>query len=157
MTDLDIFEVFNLPRRAEAPEHLAVMQQYYEVTINIKQDKMTLLEHINVYKNVWAHLKNIYNIKEDLYFIEYCKSGQPHLHGYVRISYPINAMQIDDEHFLRDISKTVFKLLPKKYWKQHVNAKYFPSMAKLISPALCLNMKNYLSTNWVDYIKKNAV
>lgn len=141
-----------------ASEHLAdtTVEYTYEITLNIKQEKLTLLEHITAYKNVWAHLISCYKPLGNLYFIEYCKSGQAHLHGYLTIAYPSNSLFISDEHFLRDLSRQVFLLLPKKYWRQHVGSRYLSNYRKLVSPALCLNMKNYLSTNWLNYIEKNA-
>lgn len=144
-----------------APEHLAVnTEDYvvtYELTINFPRKKLSILEHIECYKSIWAHLKKIYNTEDALYFIEYCKSGDAHLHGYLRIKYPINAYSISDEHFLKDVAKQIYLMLPKVYWKQYTKNLVFNEYYRRVkAPAVCINMKNYLSTNWVNYIKKNA-
>jgi len=130
--------------------------QLYEITINFPSKQSTAI-HVQAYKMIWQELIKKYIITKDLYYIEYCKSGQPHLHGYLEIEYPINALKIDDELMIRDISVNIFKMLPKTLWKQYKNkAKYNQYFRQLKCPALCINMKNLLSSNWTEYIQKNA-
>lgn len=165
--DLDIYDVFDLPKpitvetsdftsRVSLALAKEVFQYVYEITINYPIDQMSMAQHIQSYKYIWEELKKVYKVTRDSYFIEYCKSGQAHLHGYIEIEYPANAFKYEDEHFLKDVAKTIFKKLPKKYYKQFHNAKIIPYYRQLKTPALLLNLKNILETNWVNYIKKNA-
>lgn len=161
MSELDILDsVFNLNterRRDVAPEHLADTIDYtYEITINIPSLKMSLQEHLDVYKAVWDYLLTKYKPINDLYFVERCKSEQPHIHGYITVRYPINIVYYDDCHMLRDVAQTIFKILPKKYYKQYSKCKIFPHFRMLDTPAVRLNLKTILESNWTKYIEKNA-
>ena len=58
-------------------EHLAeTTVETLEITINFPQSGMTLLEHIQVYKDLWQELKAEFKPIKDLYFIEYCKTDK---------------------------------------------------------------------------------
>lgn len=157
-----IDEIYATTAQGLAPEHLADYTEgltyTYEITVNIPQKRMTLLQHIEVYKNIWAHLVKLYNTNDHLYFVEYCKSGNAHIHGYLRVTYPENALSIDDEHFVKDIAKQIYLNLPKTYYKQFTQKHvYFPYYRLFKAAAVCINMKNYLHTNWTKYIEKNAL
>lgn len=160
----DIFEIFGLTAKPKAElnnEHLAeTTVETLEITINFPQSGMTLLEHIQVYKDLWQELKTEFKPIKDLYFIEYCKTGQAHIHGYLQVNVHANTYslcQFDDSLLLKMFVKPIFKNLPKKYWIQYTKKHTIDNyLRRFKSPAVCLNLKNYLSTNWVDYISKNA-
>jgi len=130
--------------------------QVYEITLNVNEN-IDLPSHITLYKTVWAQVLKAYKCVKNLYYIEYCKSGQPHLHGYIEIEYHVNSLKYDDEHFIRDLARTIFLSLPKRLWKQFKNKFVINNhLRRGKSAALCLNMKNFIHTNWDRYIKKNA-
>lgn len=159
----DFEEIFNVdlklkPKEAEglAPEHLAeTMVQVYEITVNIPQGKLSTIQHIDIYKNVWLHLTNTYNPSRNIYFIEYCKTGQAHIHGYLEIHFPPQVVVYDDSLLLRMVAKEIFMILPKTYYKQYAKADINPHYRRLKTPAVCLNLKNILSSNWEEYIEKS--
>lgn len=130
----------------------------YEITINYPAPELYLLEHIQTYKDLWAQIKSEYDSYNDYYVIEYCKTGQPHLHGYMSMDYNIKTMAFEDELFLEALFKSILKKLPKKLFKMNMNKRiYNPGFRRLKSPAICLNMKNLLSHNWENYIEKTRV
>lgn len=129
----------------------------YEITLNINEPTLSLVQIIDVYKTVWAHLTNIYKTTREMYYIEYCKSGNPHLHGYIEVEYPINIMMVDDRYMIEDVAINTIKKLPRKYYKQYLNKrKFYPHYRLLKMPCLCINLKNFLSDGWINYIQKNA-
>lgn len=140
-----------------ASEDLAEPLEYtYEITVNFPQKKLTTFEHIECYKDIWQNLMFDYKVSRSEMHIEYCKSGQAHLHGYVTIAYHPNAIKYDDEHFLKDLAKFFYKLLPKVYYKQFALMSYDAHLRRLKAPAVCINMKNCIHLNWETYINKNA-
>lgn len=148
-----------------ADEHLAVVQtnnheklyQVVEITLNIRQDKMSLLQHISAYKELWRIFKDEYKGRDDKYYIEYCKSGQPHLHGYMTIELHQNVFFYSTTELLKMLAKTFYLNLPRKYYKQLANAKINEVWKMFKAPAVTLNLKNFLYKNWEEYIEKNAV
>lgn len=161
-----ISEYFAGSRRTEASEALAVSTldsdnsytQVFEITVNLNEN-LPILEYINVYKELWEHLLEQYKVVDrQLYFIEYCKSGKPHLHGYMEVRYHIETLfALSDQTMLRNFARTIYLKLPTKYWKQFKNKlKYNSAYRKLKAPAICLSLNNIVSTNWENYIKKNA-
>lgn len=156
----EIFGINSGAAQALAAEHLADTTDYfsntYEITINIKQDKMSKLEHLQVYKDIWAHLLKQYNVVNHSYHVEKCESQQFHIHGYMTVKHHINSYCYEDSFFLRAFAKQIFLILPRKYWKQYINAKYDGALRRLKCPAVCLNLKNVISQNWTNYIEKNA-
>lgn len=157
MEEYDIYDVFDIKARDEHPAQLgSFFNCNVELTINIKQDKMTMIEHIDVYKELFENLKAEYNATAGAYEIEYCKSGQLHIHGWMDINLHINVYQYDTSEILRMIAKSIFIKLPKKYYKQYAKADVNETIKRFKSPAVVLNLKNLLSRQWVEYIEKNA-
>lgn len=165
-----VLDVFDLPAEptAEAqglaPEHLAVpyenLDNYYtnvyEITINIPMEGLSVVEQKTVYELVWKHLLSLHKIKAEQYFIEYCKSGQMHIHGYVEMYHHANTSTLDDQYFMEMIARDIFLKLPKKYWKQQKKAVIHPFFRMYKTPAVCINIKDILSSNWLKYITKTG-
>lgn len=158
-----IDEEYRRERRAPAPEHLAdiieddKIKRVYEVTVNFPQKDMLLLQHVECYKSLWDDIIKHYKPVSQLYTIEYCKSGQAHLHGLLEIVYPIQIIKYDDKHLLDDLMKFIYLRLPKNLWRQYMHrVSYDASIARMKTPAVCLNIKNVICKNWIDYMKKNA-
>lgn len=133
-------------------------KQIMEITINVPQGNMSLVEHTRMYNELWNHIKTSWKSTKDLYFVEYCKSGQAHIHGFVEFELHQNTPLDSDEALLREFNKGILKKLPLKLYKlnikkQHINV-YFRSLK---CPAVCLNLKNTLDTNWENYMRKNAL
>lgn len=144
-----------------SPEYLAVPYRIcLEITINLPisvfSKKIELIDKINLYKNLFEELKKEYNVKSASYEIEYCKSGEPHMHAYIECFLHSNFMFYEDEHILKMFAKSIFKKLPKKIYIQLSRAKIDAPIRRLKTAALCLNLKNIISQNWENYIKKNA-
>lgn len=163
---MDLFEEWidelYAPAQAFTAEHLAEtiadeqISQVVEITINIPKDKMQLLQHIDLYKDIWSYFKKQYKGYDDKYVIEYCKSGQPHLHGYMTIDLNSNVINYPTEELLKMLAKTIYLILPRKYYKQLNNAHINEYFKLFKAPAVTLNLKNLLYKNWCDYIEKNA-
>lgn len=132
-------------------------EQVYEITINFKKPaKLDDAMHVLCYREMWLELVDRYKPTKHTYYIERCKTGQAHLHGYVQIKYPMTLFNQTDKIFLESISRFFFKRLPKKYWNQFLRATYKPHYRQLNTPAVHIEMKNFLNTNWETYISKNA-
>lgn len=165
MMEYDPYDVFDISNDSTvtaqdlASEHLAELCFSVEITINIPpkvQAKLTLVEQISMYRNLFESLKLEYNAPRGTNTIEYCKSGYPHLHGWIDIKLPANVYQYDDREILRMIAKSIYLKLPKCLYKQFANAIIDGNFRRLKTPLLCLNLKNVLSQEWVNYIQKNA-
>lgn len=149
----DIFDVFNLPRRTEASEHLVSIR--LAITINLKLEKQSVLEQIEVYKTVWYDIAAEYQSTKHDYVVEYCKSGSPHIHGTMECMIPHKAyIDYPDEQILRMFAKSIFLKLPKKYYKQFGKAKINEFFGVFKTPAVCVKMPRILSSGWEDYKKK---
>lgn len=141
---------------AEAPSTGQYYSQTMELTINVKQDKMTLIEHIDCYRKIWAHLEETFNCKS-YYVIEYCKSGQAHTHGFLAVQLHINTYNYSDKNIAEMVVKPIYKMLPKKYYLQFTKKHtWHNEYRRWKAPAVCLNIKNAIYKNWIDYCNKNA-
>lgn len=129
----------------------------YQITINLKPQKMKIVEMICFYKELWQRLAEKYRSTKHLYFVEYCLSGTPHIHGYLQVDYPYAFWKYDEKFFLDEINRTIFMMLPKHYWMQYTKKiKYLP-FSETQTPAVHVALRNILSTNWENYIQKNAL
>lgn len=150
----DFEEIFSVKLNSE--RNLAELQKIVlEVTINIKQDRMSLLEHLEVYKSLWNDVKKEYD-GDGIYFVEYCSSGQAHIHGYLEVYVLPEIINYDTSELLRMFARSYFLKLPRKYFKQFANAKINEYFKLIKTPAVTINIKNILCSNWQDYITKNA-
>lgn len=165
-SDPDPFDVFDIEQRSdEAHEHLADpidanTATTIEITINLPRDrefkKLSMLQQVNLYRDLWEHLVEEAikcNKKVHRYEIEYCQDKFPHLHGYITyynlpVHYP--------EGLLHDITRYIYLKLDKKYWKHYGKREFNASILRMKTPAVCLNYKNVLHSNWIGYITKNA-
>jgi len=130
----------------------------FEITINYPAPELSLIEHIQSYKDLWAQILNEYNGYNDLYEIEFCRSGQAHLHGTMAINLPLNTLLIEDEHILDMMLVSILKKLPIRLWKTNKRKRnYNPGFRMIKTPAVCLNLKNVLASNWKKYIEKTRV
>lgn len=161
----DIFSISSVgdkdacrPRQLGIPSEnpLDYYTQTYEITVNFKQDKMTIVEHLDAYRNIWDHLKKQFRVVKDCYHVEKCESKQLHIHGYMTIEHHMNSYCYEDSLKVRAIAKQIFLILPRKYWKQFINARYDASIQRLKCPAVCISMKEILHNNWQNYMTKNA-
>lgn len=168
MTEYDPYDVFDivvpLGRRDEAPEHLAepLISYNIEITIALPQNckdyrYLPLLDKIKSYANVFENIKAEYRAQSGFYTIEYHANGEPHLHGYLDIQLHVNTFTYDIEDILKMIARSIFLKLPKVLFKQFAKADVNPYLKRFKSPAVCLNIKNVLQKEWVDYINKNAL
>lgn len=151
------------------PEHLAdsiddkykeTFKQVFEITINLNEKDLHLLQYIELYKDLFETLKFQRAVTRGSYEIEYCKSGLPHLHGFLEIEYPYSQtfLNISDECLLNDFIRPMFLKLPKRYWIQYTRKHTFKEhFRQWKSAAVCINLKNILSSGWVEYMKKTHV
>lgn len=129
-----------------------------EVTINIPRSKefksMTLIEQIDEYKRIWKILKETsVSAREvhDMFHIEYCKTGLPHLHGYLRLK---GCIPHFNEGMVMDHVRAFYKQIPARYWRQISAHPYNENLSRYRAPAICINYKQFLHENWEGYIKK---
>lgn len=153
-----IEDVFDLPNTAQGftPEHLAETKVTLEVTLNVPRYKLynslSLTEKTELYKNIWETLKQTLPSKDvkSFYVIEYCRSGEPHLHGY----FTFYTTQHIQGGLVMDFVKSYYKQLPKVYYKQISQHPYNEYYDRFCAPAICVNYKKILHINWETYIKK---
>lgn len=131
-----------------------------EVTIALPQkwkayEKLSLPEKLRTYTSLWEELKKLVDVISDAYHFEYHENGYPHMHGY--ITYWAHAsIEMHEELHIKEFAKTVYKFIPKMYWKHYENTKYDAHISRFKSPAITLNWKENLHINWTNYIEKNA-
>lgn len=117
------------------------------------QKKMYLLWFME-FKNTFGHTEK--DSECDIIF-EYCKSGQVHAHGWIRIKDKgfVNG-------FISDFAKSVLQFLPKKHM-QFKEACLFPQYQRYKCPSCCIQWyDNNLEvmgpegiTHWKTYMKKS--
>lgn len=158
--EYDPFDVFDIKRRDNEVtlEHLAVT---LEITIALPQkDKhyrcLSLPEKVNVYKNLWSNFCCEYNATEGCHQIEYHSSGEPHLHGYAKINLSPKHWDYSTTELLRMIARSLFLKMPKSAFKQFARAEINEYYKRFRSPAVTINVKTYLSTEWLNYMNKNV-
>lgn len=130
-----------------------------EYTINLSPSvlkKLSLIEKVRMYKEIHENLKAEYR-GEGIYTIEYCKSGEPHIHGYLDINLSPQQWLMEDKLILQMLAKSIYLKLPRSVFKQYGSMKYDYGIRRLKSPAVCLNLKNCISKGWIDYIEKTQV
>lgn len=176
MSDTEVEEIFNikLSRTKTQPlagEYLAetkakhnvetkdeVIRQVYEITINIPSKYYENIEMLDVYKTIWQKLTKEYKSPINHYVVEFCKSNQMHIHGYMYVDHPANNFYINDEGLrLHGIWLYIMKLLDKRLWRINNNRyTYQKHYRKCFSPAICINCKDIVFDEWLEYINKNA-
>lgn len=154
----DIFNINLNQRRDEAPEYLAVV---VELTINLPSNskdlkQLNLLQKTNILKEIFQNFKEEYKATSGSHEIEYCKTGEPHLHGFLETQLHPNVYSYETSELLRMFAKSIFLKLPKSIYKQFAKADINEYLKRFKSPAVCLNLKNILSHGWTDYMQKNA-
>lgn len=159
--DVDsIFELNGGAAQELASEHLADhFDINIEMTINLPitaWKHATLIQKVETLKSLHRDLLAEYNSTTGAYTIEYCKSGEPHIHAYMNIKLHYNFYQYGNEEILKMFAKSIFLKLPKKLYKQFSKAEVNTHLNRFRSPAVVLNIKNVLSKGWVDYMYKNA-
>lgn len=140
------------PPNLVSPRHT----YFIEITFNYPRTplflKMTSEYQRKLYSRLWHNVVDRYKLSTERFYSEYvfepCKSGQLHLHGFIRFD-------IGNMHFplvlLSDIAKTYLNLLPKKYEKFHeVNmyAQYF----RFRCPSICLQLRSSHDDNFHDRV-----
>lgn len=130
-----------------------------ELTINCppsakEYKKLSLLAKIEYYKALFDAFCKEHNAGQSQYIIEYCRSGNPHLHAYVNVKIPSKIMFAGTEELLRMFARFIFLQLPRTCFKQFATAKIDERLKVFTSPAVHINMKDYLSQGWVDYMNK---
>lgn len=169
MSDWEDFnEIFGLTNEicSEAQESTLAVDstwQYLciEITIALPQKhkeyrNLTLHEKMNVYENMWENLKAEYNAQSGAYAIEYHDNGFPHIHGYLHVKLHPNTFNYETKEILKMFAKSVFLKAPRSLYKQFINAEINEYLRRFKSPLVTLNIKNYLSKEWVNYMEKNA-
>lgn len=172
MSDTELEEIFNvkLNRTKAQPlagEHLAeskelnnieTIEQVYEITINIPSKYYENIEMLDVYKTVWTKLTKEYKSKKHHYVVEFCKSNQMHIHGYMYVDHPANKFyDIDEGLRLNGMWLYIMKLLDRRLWRINNNRyTYQKHYRKCFSPAICINCKEVVFDEWIEYISKNA-
>lgn len=171
--DRDVFDVFDIERSCEADEHLAggmppkqsldpdayLHTVVLEVTINLPPLKNYLLsselEKIEMYKELWNTGVMAISAKnyDQNYFIEYCKSGLPHLHGYIKY---IGVPDHSRRGLVMDFVRAIYRKLHRGAWRQIAQYPYEARIDRFKAPALCVNYKKVLFHGWTSYITKNA-
>lgn len=154
-----IDELYGTPAQPLAGEHLVSLQ--LAVTINLPYKNrdyknLSLIEKINIYKDLFNTLILEYNAKYSHYQIEYTQKGEPHLHGIVEMRVLPEILAYDTKEILRMVARTIFLKLPKNCFKQWSNAKINEYFGIFDSPAVYLKLPKILSQGWTDYIEKNA-
>lgn len=132
-----------------------------ELTIALPQKiptyrNMSLIEKIQVYKDLYNNYKAEYKATDGCYEIEYHDNGQPHLHGWLSVRLHPNTYQYDTEELLRMFAKSIFLQLPRSCYKQFAKADVNAHLKRFKSPAVTLNLKHVLAKEWVNYINKNV-
>lgn len=154
-------EIFGLPQALAAEDLAALYTISIELTIALPQNcrqyrELTLLEKVNCYHKLWNHFKKEYKASKGSYTIEYHRNGNPHLHGYLEVNLHPNMYHYDTAHILRMFAKTLFLEMPKSLYKQYTKADVNEYLRRFKSPAVTLNLKEYIHKNWVNYCNKNA-
>lgn len=157
----DFDEIFGLDSKntqSLADEYLAVtLELTIAIPQNIKEYKtLTLLEKINVYRNLFDNFKTEYNSISGAYQIEYHQNGNPHLHGYIEVLLHPNTFNYPTVEILRMFAKSIFLMMPRSVFRQFRTADVNEHLKRFKSPAVVINIKNLLSKEWVNYINKNA-
>lgn len=132
------------------------------VTINLppkckEYKSLSLLEKINVYKELWNTICVEYNALQSHYVVEYCKSGEPHIHGTIKMQLHSNVCSYDSIEICRMVAKSIFLKLPRSAFKQFGKAKLNSYFNIFDSPAVYIKMPQILSQGWEEYKQKNAL
>lgn len=129
-----------------------------EYTINVSPKHWSkdygLLQKMERLKMISQEIVKEYTAVRGSYQLELCKSGEPHLHGYMEVELPAFFFGVLDCEILRMFAKTIFMQLPRPCYKQFATADINSYLRRFNSPAVVLNLKNCLEQGWVDYINK---
>lgn len=145
-----------------------------EVTFQTKQEVKSLLEvtlnlpnykeYVNLdtsgkfclYKNIWDDMMRAvdHNGCRHSYNIEYCRNGNPHMHGFMEFEFDHD---IFAEGLVMDVVRRFFANIPQRYRAQIRKNPYDTYLKRFRAPAICINYKNSLSHQWLCYMNKNAV
>jgi len=160
-----INEVYTKGNAGENPPELAAntddyeWRQVYELTLNIPRKRMSLLQHIEVYRTVISEVKKNFWVVRSFEAIEYCKSGQPHMHAYLDIGYKEHHAAFSDKQLCESLVQFIYKLLPRVYYKQFTSKGCWNPLLRRWkherTSAVCVNMKEFLHCNWEKYISKD--
>lgn len=174
MSDSECEEIFNIKlNRSEAQDKLAssahsaehtvknnieTIEQVYEITLNIPSKYYTDFNMLDVYKTIWQKILKEYKVEKNHYVIEYCKSMQMHIHGYIYVQHPANRFyEIDESIRLNGLWTFIMKQIDQRLWRMNKNRyTYQKHYRKCFSPALCINCKEVLTSGWENYMQKNA-
>lgn len=131
-----------------------------EYTVNVSPKHWpkdySLIQKMERLKMISEEIVKEYQTVRGSYRIEYCKSGEPHLHGFLEVELPPQFFAVLDCEILRMFAKTIFMQLPRPCYKQFATASIHSYLRRFTSAAVVLNLKNCLEQGWVDYINKSA-
>lgn len=130
---------------------------YFEITINhprttgfknmlSKKQKIYLY---NIFQSLIIYFNNKVLNHDHVY--ELCQDGQIHLHGWIQLQedeFEIPAILVND------ISKILFKALPKK--SQYSEKNFYPQFLRYRSPAICVQYTDNI-VRFQEYMKKSPV
>lgn len=154
----DVFGFTSEGAQSLADEQYAVV---VEITISYPQKckyykTLTLQQKINCYIELFNNLKAEYNATSGEYCIEYHVNKEPHLHGHIEVNLPANTFNYSTSEMLRMFAKSIYLKLPKSCYKQFAKADINEYLKRFKAPAVCLNIKNVLKKEWVNYCNKET-
>lgn len=136
---------------------------FIEITLNYPRTQTFLNKNSTqqqaLYCKLWNRVKNarcVTALQEAGHVYEYCKSGQVHMHGYMRLKY-------DRPHFvfgvISDIVKSYLNCLPKRYQnysERHLHYEY----KRYRCPSICVQYRDIDDKEridlWHKYMRKTA-
>lgn len=130
-----------------------------EITINVQRNareykRLNILQKKEYLSALFKHFCEEYKAESSYHVIEYCKDGEPHLHGYVNVKIPDKVLSIGITEVLRMYARTLYLELPRVMFKQWATADIDIHLSRFRATGVCINMKSVLEQGWEDYIKK---
>jgi len=163
MSDLDVFDIFDIEAQSLADEQFAeplVNSKYViELTLNMPYHipffkKKTIDQKKHYLIILFLNLCCEYNSKCYKYVIEYCVSGEPHLHAFMETELSSKLWTYGITEILRMFAKSIFMKLPKSMYKQFASAEILHHIQRFRCPAMCINLKDNFDDGWKNYIEK---
>lgn len=130
-----------------------------EITLNVQRNaseykKLSILQKKDYLSLLFKHFCDEYKAESSYHVIEYCKDGEPHLHGYVNLKIPDKVLSCGTTEVLRMYARTIFISLPRIMYKQFATANIDIRLQRFKTTGLCINMKSVLEEGWINYMKK---
>lgn len=130
-----------------------------EITLNVQRNsaeykKLNIEQKKEYLSEIFGQFCKEFMAESSYHVIEYCKDGEPHLHGYVNLRIPDKIMSYGITEILRMYARAFYMRLPRIMFKQWATADINIHLSRFKATGLCINMKSYLEQGWQDYMKK---